>query len=180
MADYTNIPDTSLDIEAPVRSIDQKALRDNPLAIIEGAVDAPRLSIHALPRLTVGDTTRISQPDELTTTDTSFVTVYTFNSVQTGGVRVTFEHSRNSGSDINSVVQVLHNGVIVGSTDSAGGSWTEVTRDVTGLSPGSKVEIQQRRSGSSGTAGIRNIVFSTGGEDIWPGLPGFTFGSIPT
>lgn len=44
MADWTTIPDTSLDPDAPARSIDAKALRDNPVAIAEGAPGAPRIN----------------------------------------------------------------------------------------------------------------------------------------
>jgi hypothetical protein len=45
---WTNIPNGNLAIGAPIRSIDQLALRDNPIAIAEGATGAPRIIAEAL------------------------------------------------------------------------------------------------------------------------------------
>ena len=44
MADWTTIPNSSLEPGSPARSIDALALRDNPIAITEGATGAPRVS----------------------------------------------------------------------------------------------------------------------------------------
>lgn len=43
MATWTTIPDSSLEPGKPIRSIDALALRDNPVAIAEGAVGAPKV-----------------------------------------------------------------------------------------------------------------------------------------
>lgn len=43
MATWTTIPDSSLEPGKPIRSIDALALRDNPVAIAEGALGAPRV-----------------------------------------------------------------------------------------------------------------------------------------
>jgi hypothetical protein len=43
MADWTTIPDSSIEPGKPIRSIDGLALRDNPIAIAEGAVGAPKV-----------------------------------------------------------------------------------------------------------------------------------------
>jgi hypothetical protein len=43
MADWTTLPDSSLEPGKPIRSIDGLALRDNPIAIAEGAAGAPRI-----------------------------------------------------------------------------------------------------------------------------------------
>lgn len=44
MATWTNIPDSVLEPGKPVRSVDALALRDNPIAIAEGASGAPRIA----------------------------------------------------------------------------------------------------------------------------------------
>jgi hypothetical protein len=44
MATWTTIPDSSLEPGKPIRSIDTLALRDNPVAIAEGAPGAPRVA----------------------------------------------------------------------------------------------------------------------------------------
>lgn len=48
MADWRDIPNESIEPDAPVRSIDGFALRDNPIAIAEGAAGAPRVASGAL------------------------------------------------------------------------------------------------------------------------------------
>lgn len=48
MTAYTVIPDSNIDPEKPIRSIDGKNLRDNPIAITEGASGAPRIRTAAL------------------------------------------------------------------------------------------------------------------------------------
>ena len=48
MATWTTIPDSSLEPGKPIRSIDTLALRDNPVAIAEGAAGAPRVNLPAI------------------------------------------------------------------------------------------------------------------------------------
>ena len=48
MAVWTEIPNSSLESGAPVRSVDGVALRDNPVAIAEGATGAPKITDDAL------------------------------------------------------------------------------------------------------------------------------------
>ena len=48
MATWTNIPDSNIEPGKPIRSIDGLALRDNPIAIAEGASGAPRIEDAAL------------------------------------------------------------------------------------------------------------------------------------
>ena len=54
MADWTTIPDASLEPGKPIRSIDGLALRDNPVAIAEGGAGAPRIQTQALAPPTAG------------------------------------------------------------------------------------------------------------------------------
>lgn len=48
MATWTTIPDASLEPGKPIRSIDGIALRDNPVAIAEGASGAPKIQAASL------------------------------------------------------------------------------------------------------------------------------------
>jgi hypothetical protein len=48
MATWTTLPDAALEPGKPIRSIDGLALRDNPVAITEGASGAPRIAAAAL------------------------------------------------------------------------------------------------------------------------------------
>ena len=54
MATWTDIQTTVLEPGKPVRSVDGLALRDNPVAIAEGAVGAPRIVNAALANATLG------------------------------------------------------------------------------------------------------------------------------
>jgi hypothetical protein len=48
MATWTTLPDASLEPGKPIRSIDGLALRDNPVAITEGAVGAPKIQTNGI------------------------------------------------------------------------------------------------------------------------------------
>lgn len=48
MATWTNIPDSVLEPGKPARSVDALALRDNPVAIAEGAAGAPKVTEQAM------------------------------------------------------------------------------------------------------------------------------------
>lgn len=48
MPDYTELTDAALAANKPVTQSTMRALRDNPLAVIEGASGAPRVSMKAL------------------------------------------------------------------------------------------------------------------------------------
>ena len=48
MADWVNIPETSVEPGAPARSSTVRAFRDNPIAIAEGASGAPRIQTAAI------------------------------------------------------------------------------------------------------------------------------------
>ena len=48
MATWTSIPDSLLEPGKPIRSVDALALRDNPIAIAEGAAGAPKVTENAM------------------------------------------------------------------------------------------------------------------------------------
>jgi hypothetical protein len=48
MTDFTTIPNSELAVDAPARSINAQQLRDNPIAITEGATGAPRTQVEGL------------------------------------------------------------------------------------------------------------------------------------
>ena len=54
MADFTTIPDSNIEPGKPIRSIDGLALRDNPIAIAEGAAGAPKIAGQQGPAVETG------------------------------------------------------------------------------------------------------------------------------
>ena len=53
MASWTEIPNSSLESGAPIRAVDGVALRDNPIAIAEGATGAPKIQTAGITDLAV-------------------------------------------------------------------------------------------------------------------------------
>jgi hypothetical protein len=120
MTTYTAIPDANLDPDSPARSIDALALRDNPIAITEGASGAPSILNAAFRSVAVGAVISWARPDEQATTDTAYpatgiadlpnssiIRVYA-----DGTVRIKGSHkTSNAGS--NSSYRILKNGVLV-------------------------------------------------------------------
>lgn len=65
MADWKNIPDTDVDPDAPVTSELMYALRDNPVALAEGAVGAPRVMGIALNTFLAHQSKNMTQSDPI-------------------------------------------------------------------------------------------------------------------
>ena len=66
MAEFTAIPDANLEPDKPARSIDALALYYNPIAIAEGAADAPRIQTAAIQDGAV-TTAKIATNERMTT-----------------------------------------------------------------------------------------------------------------
>jgi len=90
LTDYVTISDTSVDPDAPLTYQLAYAWRDNPIAISEGAVGAPRVQLGAFPRLIVGATARHTSAKSAFVGGSDPVSVsWSFPFVQGGTVRVT-------------------------------------------------------------------------------------------
>ena len=76
MADWTTIPDSSIEPGKPIRSIDGLALRDNPVAIAEGAAGAPKIQNQAF-----SDRTISQEKLQLTTNELTWIRVLLAQSV---------------------------------------------------------------------------------------------------
>jgi hypothetical protein len=66
MATWTTLPDASLEPGKPIRSIDGLALRDNPIAISEGAVGAPKIQTNGITDSAV-TTAKLASNEQMTT-----------------------------------------------------------------------------------------------------------------
>ncbi len=85
MADWTTITDTQVDPDAPLTSQLGYAWRDNPIAIAEGAVGAPRVMHNALNTYIGSETTTGSTPIEFLNTNGS-LRFLSFGLVDPGGI----------------------------------------------------------------------------------------------
>lgn len=88
MTTYTAIPNSQVDQDSPVTQPLMTLLRDNPIAISEGAADAPRIYLRALEGLTAGDEVRANLPGVTTASSGSNVFWGTFGVSQNGVFRL--------------------------------------------------------------------------------------------
>ena len=124
MTTFTTIASGSLAIDKPGSSTLMLALRDNPIAIIEGDATAPRIKGQAMARLGDGlDTLTVAASDAytiayglgstvgtLTTTSTSNVIAHTYTMTHYSGVaRFRASHSAGGGT---STLGLYRNGVL--------------------------------------------------------------------
>ncbi len=180
MTGYREIADVEVQQGRIATSQTATAFRDNPKAIAEGAPTAPRIDIHALTELTVGDVVRFDRPDLVTTQSGSYEEAFSITLAQRGACRVKWEHSRSGGSQgSNSSARVMLNGVQVGDVTTQGGSWAAESQDVTDIVAGDVVTIEHRIGNAADTSGVRNVQVCTGGPNIWPCSRGYVFSDAP-
>jgi len=175
MADWTTIPDSSIEPGKPIRSIDGLALRDNPVAIAEGAVGAPRNQLTSLENPNAGSVIR-SRYDATSTTSAfgTYLVVVVWGFIQTGTFTVTLEH-RRSGANTNTTsnVQVVRsrNGVntVLQTWSTTSSTFQARTIDVPTI-PGDSIIVQHVATVVVDDIQIRNIRLQTNGERWWPAL----------
>lgn len=172
MATYVPILDTQLDPDAPLTSTLMYQLRDNTLAIAEGATGAARILLPGIERLSPGTQIR-SRIDTSVVGSAGVVTAgYSFSFAQHGSVRLVWDVRRISaaGSNVNITVFRSRSGVstsvaVVPSTTTA---WVTETLDVS-IIPGDSVQLSINGVSNNG-AELRNWRIQTNGEDLWPGV----------
>lgn len=170
MADWTTIPDTSLDPGAPARSIDAKALRDNPIAIAEGADGAPRIASASVGLLQAGDTILCNlligtaTPGAASYPEVGIGSVpgrsYSITVISSGVVRVYFQH-RRPGSSLESNARVLLNGVTVQSWSTTSSSFQTRQVDVS-VSPGDMITVQHASASELRSVQLRGTTVGIG------------------
>jgi hypothetical protein len=178
MATWTTLPDASLEPGKPIRSIDGLALRDNPIAIAQGAAGAPKISLLALETITPGAVVR-SRYDEQVQTDTaSFAIIASLGFIQTGTLRFTWEHRGLFGSFNESTTQIARhrNGVEATIVSFTTSSKSFVSRSVdVSVIPGDTLIFAHNASASATPGGsfisiVRNFRLQTNGEYWWPAV----------
>jgi hypothetical protein len=172
MATWTTVPDSSLEPGKPIRSIDALALRDNPVAIAEGAAGAPRILSFALEPLDAGDVIRSRDDGEITNSSTFYELVASWSFMQYGSVRIYMELRVNAGTT-SAQVRRTRNGstVTLATLANSHSTYASRTADVS-VEMGDKVEIYFRNDNFGGIAYIRNKRLQTSGAKWWPATSG--------
>tara|TARA_R110000823_G_C15913573_1_gene497991 strand:- start:423 stop:989 length:567 start_codon:yes stop_codon:yes gene_type:complete len=173
MTDYTALSNISVGVGGLPSGATVAALRDNPIAISEGAVGAPAIQFAALPTLAVGDTVKISQIGTAFTTTLSEVSFFSCGFIQAGSVRLTATYGREAGGGtitITARVKRTRNGTATTlSTVSTTGTSSAISIDIP-VVPGDNISITlQSTSTSFEQRGVlSNSAIKTTGDDIWP------------
>jgi hypothetical protein len=172
MATWTTIPDSSLEPGKPIRSIDALALRDNPVAIAEGAVGAPRNQLSSLENPNAGSVIRSRYDATITGQPVTYQVVVAWGIIQTGTFRVAFEHRRSGpNSNTTSSVQVVRNrngaNTVLQTWTTTSTTFQVITIDVP-VVPGDTIIVQNLNTVFFGDIQIRNIRLQTNGERWWP------------
>lgn len=173
MADYGEILDDEIIPDAPIASLLGFRFRDNPLAIAEGAIDAPRIQLAALPRLEVGSIKKLGLTPERVIGSTSFVEILRAGFIQEGTIRLSIDYAREVGGGaiiVSLQVSRIRAGTptVVASTSTTSSTYATWTADIPVL-PGDTVLLEGKSSSASGEQGLRieNSFFCTSGDDLY-------------
>jgi hypothetical protein len=168
---WTNIPNAALLIDKPWSSPLAMGMRDNPIAIAEGAPGAPGVRVGALQRLAPGDQVR-SRLDAL-----MVASGHSFAFSQAGTIRVTFEHRHELNGGGSGVVTRTRNGVgTVLATFANTGAFVARSVDCPVL-PGDRIRIENIGGSATGNHELKNQRFQTNGQDLWPGAEAYLEGN---
>lgn len=176
MTTYIDVPDTQVQTDAPVTSTLMTQLRDNPIAMMEGSADAPRLRPQAMySPLTAGDSLAYVARSDISNTTNVYKIGIDFTFVQSGTIRATLEH-RTGGSGTSYANIFLNDvSVILWLTTSSSYVFRSIDIDV---EPGEVLSFRHLVTGTSVTSFMRNMAIRTNGEILFPFqiFPGeFTF-----
>ena len=180
MADWTNLPNAAVGVGGLPSGTTVTALRDNPVAIAQGAAGAPRLyGLAAVPDskrteldvllLTASDAATLGSLhysgnfSSLTTSSSTFQSAGTITSVlMTGSIRLQATQQATPTNDLNNTceIRLLKNGSVVQTfslTAQAGTGTNSRTRNVdVSVAIGDTFEWRVRRTSSSGSSSILN------------------------
>lgn len=171
MTAYVAIPNGDIDQDSPVSQPLMQALRDNPLAMFEGAVGAPRLMAAAHPTFAAGTLdllnvygTAVTFGESFTSAGSASGTAYTeefrFCALNAGGMRASVD--MNKGTGIASVMRVLRNGTVLSTVTNTTTTYGVQTIDFT-FSQGDVIQLQcgvqysTPSGGGTAAANFRNL-----------------------
>lgn len=160
MTAWTTITNALVAVGAKPFATTMQALRDNPLAMFEGASGAPRLWLPALERLTVGTSIRLRDDTvyALGGAVVTFTTIFSVKVMQPGAFTMAWEMRRiaNQTMEARVMVRRARTDTQEGATQSTiSTTFVAFTQDVN-VQPGDLVSLQVRMTVSSSGGEARN------------------------
>ena len=177
MPEYQEILDSEVEPEAPLTSSLGVRFRDNPIALAQGADEAPKVRTVALQPPEAGQSFLIMrlQESEFETPETNFFPTRANNrasdtrhlgvTVLVPGVITCYLQHRLVFGDGSSEVRVIKNGSQVQSWSTSSNSFQTRSVDVS-VDLGDSVVFQQRRTGDSGRSSFRRLRIYSANPDM--------------
>jgi hypothetical protein len=180
MSTWTNVTDTVLEPGQPIRSVDIIAIKNNILAVPDGAANAPRVQTNAIENLAVtlnkiisptSGTSfivgRVNGSGELSNTSNGYPNAsqfkiinarnQTFNCINSGVIRCELQHRKLAGgTNSDSFVRILRNGSNLQEWSTGSTGFVSRSLNVT-VAVGDVISFQQRVR-VSGTVAMRNLL----------------------
>ena len=178
MTEYIGITEAQSNPFAPLTSELVKQLRDNPIALAEGAEGAPGIYARALENLQPGSEIRTREDAE--TSAFAFVVHMTRDFSQYGTVRFRFEHvndyfdtdrpDNGSRARIRRIRNTVTTTVFDETVFSTVGLGGYVVQNVDlAVRPGDRFILEHIRVDQNSSL-MRNARIQTDGQDLWPGV----------
>lgn len=162
------VSDATIAFQKPITLQQGRALRDNALAMFEGAPGAPRVWLRALENLNPGTFIRSRNDEEFTTSDATASGRLNFAFAQSGVIRAAWEYKKNAVNP--SIMNVLRTrtGVTtnIGPLSTTSAVYVSVTIDFSVMAGDAVLLVFSNNSNGS----VKNVRFQTNGEDLWPGV----------
>ena len=166
MADWTELDTNTLLPGEPLTSAKALAFFENPVALAEGAADAPRNQLKSLPRLVAGSSVRSTRTVSVPP-DTGQNVILNHGIIQIGTIRASM--TRGGTSPTGSVtISRIRNGTSVTLATSGTSNGESITADVSVI-PGDQLICSGGAIGSSSTISATLAVAS---GDLWPSITG--------
>lgn len=184
MADWTNISNAAVDGDSPVTQTLIESLRDNIVAVTEGATGAPKLqtagiadgavtndkildgtiSPTKLYPAVVGDLVDGASISISSSTSDSYVKIKELSIVRSGNYRISFD-LRNSAAPDTAYGRIYKNGVAIGTVRHTSSQTGVIyTEDINGLVTGDLIQLYIKNTGGYTTY---NLSLTTGASFVY-------------
>lgn len=157
MATFTDISNEDIKHKKPITVSVGRALRDNPIAMMEGEAGAPRLFLRTLERLAAGNQVRLSA--------SGVAEPFRHGFFQSGSIRLKATIPRAGTSSPGTwTLRRIRNGASVTLGTWSPGTSEEISVDIP-LLAGDIVALASVPANS-----ITEITLGTAGQDLWPDI----------
>ena len=161
MADWTELDTNTLLPGEPLTSAKALAFFENPVALAEGAADAPRNQLKSLPRLVAGSSVRSTRTVSVPP-DTGQNVILNHGIIQIGTIRASMTRSSTGSVTISRI----RNGTSVTLVTDTYGQDVTITADVYVI-PGDQLICS-----ADDTSATVSATLSVAGGDLWPSITG--------